>query len=93
MNNNGDTIWRRVGGVHTAREIATAGCPKPNEMNNNGDTQVIIYLDAPRGQLIQTSYSTWKTYYRLLGWQLQGPASELPKMPKVKIAGLQGGLL
>ncbi len=62
-------------------------------MNNNGDTQVIIYLDDPRGQLIQTSYNTWKIYYRLLGWHLQGEAPELPDMPKVKLAGLQGGLL
>lgn len=62
-------------------------------MNNNGDTQVIIYLDDPRGQLLQVSYSDWRSYWRLLGWSLQGEAPELPDMPKVKRLGIQGGLL
>lgn len=60
---------------------------------NNADTQVIIYFDSPRGQLMQVSYSEYIHWWRLLGWRLQGPAPELPHMPKIKKLGLQGGLL
>jgi len=56
-------------------------------------TQVIIYLDSPRGQLMQVSYSDFTSYWRLIGWHLQGQAPELPHMPKVRKIGLQGGLL
>lgn len=59
----------------------------------DAETQVIIYLDDPRGQLIQTSYDSWMHYYRLIGYQLQGEAPELPSMPRVKHQGLQAGLI
>lgn len=57
------------------------------------DTQVIIYLEDPKSQLMQVDYQSWKGYWRLLGWQIQGEATELPLMPKVRRPGIQAGLL
>ncbi len=57
------------------------------------DIQVIIYLEDPKGQLMQVAYSQWKSYWRMLGWQLQGEAKELPNMPKVRRTGIQPGLI
>lgn len=59
----------------------------------DAETQVIIYMDDPAGQLIQTSYSEYVHYWYHIGWQLQGEAPELPDMPRVKGHGLQAGLI
>ena len=45
------------------------------------DFQVCIYFDSPEGQQIQTSYSTYLSYYKLLGWHLLNKAPEMPGLP------------
>lgn len=58
------------------------------------NTQVIIYLDSPDGQLIQVGYASYLSYWRLIGWHLYGKASELPNMPRDKQhGGLQPNLI
>ena len=58
------------------------------------DTQVIIYFDDPRGQLLQVPYNSYLTYWRLIGWHLQGAAPMLPlELPYKKRQGVQAGLM
>ena len=47
----------------------------------NQETQVVIYFDDPRGQLLQVSYGEFRSYWRRLGWKLENKAPELPGMP------------
>ena len=42
------------------------------------DIQIGIYLDKPTGQIIQVSYTSYKTYWRNLGYQILDEAKELP---------------
>ena len=42
------------------------------------DQQVYVGLDGVDGIVIQTSYGSYMNYYRLLGYELLGPAKELP---------------
>jgi hypothetical protein len=61
--------------------------------NLNSDTQVVIYFDDQRGQLLQVTYQSWLDYWRLIGWRLQGPVPELPLgMKPNKQMGLQNSL-
>ena len=60
------------------------------------DRQVIIFFDTPKGQLIQTTYQTFKEFYSKLGWQLLGQPREMftpDNMPARIEAGQQGLLL
>jgi hypothetical protein len=57
------------------------------------DTQVAIYLENPKGQVLQVSYGDFIHYWRLIGWTLQGEAPMLPLIPKIKSQGLQAGLI
>ena len=59
---------------------------------NNPDVQVAIYLDNPRGQVLQVSYKSYREYWRLIGWTLQGEAPTLDLKVR-KAVGLQAGLL
>ena len=54
-----------------------------------GDTQIIIYLDDPKGQLMQVSLSDYHHYWRRIGWQLWAEAKPLPGMagPRREMAG------
>ncbi len=56
-------------------------------------TQVVIYLEDPKGQLLQVSYESYLHYWRLIGWSLQGEAPELPNMPHIRRQRLQPGLI
>ena len=42
------------------------------------DIQVGIYLDSPNGQILQVSYASYKTYWKLLGYRILDRAKELP---------------
>ncbi len=42
---------------------------------------------------LRLSYRETIAEYDLLGWQIQGEATELPLMPKVRRPGIQAGLL
>ena len=44
--------------------------------------QVFISMDGPDGLIIQTSRATWESYYRLLGYELLGPAASLFAPPR-----------
>ena len=58
------------------------------------DTQVIIYFDDPRGQLLQVPYNSYLTYWRHIGWTLQGEAPRLPlEMAHSAPRGVQAGLM
>lgn len=46
-------------------------------MNNS---QVVIYLDDPDGQLMQVSYHEYKNYWSGLGWRILTKAPELAGM-------------
>ena len=46
--------------------------------------QVFISMDGPEGLVIQTSRATWESYYRLLGYQLLGPAAALFAPPPAR---------
>ena len=48
----------------------------------NSEVQVFVYFDDPDDQVIQTTYSTYLSYYRHIGWQLLGKAAELPLVPE-----------
>jgi len=41
------------------------------------DRQVYICFDGPDGLVIQTTERTFYSYYRWLGWEMIGPATEL----------------
>ena len=49
-------------------------------MRENGDRQVVLYLDNPNGQLIQTTLSDYRSYWRDIGWKVLGRPPELPGM-------------
>jgi len=55
--------------------------------------QIVIYLDDPKGQLMQVDSEDYKHYWRLIGWHILGRAPELKGMPKQKIQGIQAGLI
>lgn len=58
------------------------------------DFQVCIYFDKPEGQQIQTSYSTYRSYYKPIGWHLLNKAPELPGLPEhIKPANIQTELI
>ena len=59
------------------------------------DTQVIIYFDDPRGQLMQVSYSEYIGYWSRIGWHLEGKAPHLPGIvpDRKPCQGLQNILL
>lgn len=40
-------------------------------------TQVVIYLDDPKGQLFQVSLGEWRRYWRGIGWSIQDRAPRL----------------
>ena len=44
---------------------------------NESNRQVIIYLDDPEGQVIQTSMASYREYWQRLGWSILGRAPEL----------------
>ena len=46
----------------------------------DSDRQVVIYLDDPRGQLVQTTLSDWRAYWRGTGWRILDRPPELPGM-------------
>lgn len=47
-------------------------------MKDNGENeQVFICFDGPDGLVIQTTRTTFESFYRLLGWELLGPAKAL----------------
>ena len=50
---------------------------------NDNERQVVIYLDDPKGQLIQTTLYDYRNFWRKLGWQVQGRPPELPGMVTV----------
>ena len=50
-------------------------------MRDNGDIQIIIYLDNPKGQLMQVSLSDYHSYWRRIGWQIWREAKPLPGFP------------
>lgn len=63
-------------------------------MKIDDDTQVIIYFDDPRGQLMQVSQGEYLHYWRLIGWHLQGAAPMLPlEMAHSAPRGVQAGLM
>lgn len=45
-------------------------------MTNN--TQVGIYLDSPKGQVLQVDYQQYKSYWQKIGYQILDEAKELP---------------
>jgi hypothetical protein len=42
------------------------------------DTQIGIYLDSPKGQIMQVSYSEFKSYWALIGWHILQQVPTLP---------------
>jgi len=57
------------------------------------DTQVAIYLDDPRGQVLQVSYEEYVAYWRRIGWTLYCEAPMFKGMQPKKVPALQAGLL
>ena len=49
----------------------------------NSDIQVYVYFDDPDDLVIQTTYGTYLSYYRHIGWQLLGKAAELPTIAEM----------
>jgi hypothetical protein len=41
------------------------------------ENQVYICFDGPDGLVMQVTYETFLSYYRLLGWELLGPANPM----------------
>ena len=44
----------------------------------NEERQVVIYLDDPRGQLIQTTLRDFRAYWHGIGWKILDRPPELP---------------
>ena len=61
------------------------GCASYTQGSEIMDKQVVIYLDDPDGQLIQTSYSEYKSYWKHIGWRILDRAPELPGMETERI--------
>jgi hypothetical protein len=61
-----------------------------------GDSEIQVYvgLDGPEGVVIQTNLATYKSYYRLLGYEMLGYAVNLPGFEAVnhRSVGAQNGL-
>ena len=44
---------------------------------DNSDRQVVIYLDNPNGQIMQTTLSDYRCYWQHIGWKILGRPPEL----------------
>jgi hypothetical protein len=53
----------------------------------DNSTQVIIYCNDPRGQLMQVSYGEYLHYWRLIGWTMQGHGTGATAKTRYKTAG------
>ena len=76
-----------------AKEQASNYYTTSYKMKDN--QQVIIYFEDKAGQLMQVTHAEYRSYWRHIGWKLQGTATPLPGMASSQETsrGLQAGLL
>ena len=54
--------------------------------------QVVIYLDSPTGQLIQTTLYDYRNFWKKLGWKILDRPPELP-LGYATVAGQQRSMM